>query len=71
MSEAETSDNVEPGFCSAICTDRESLQREIQKPELKTSDMFATCNLPKRFEHPREFIQKKLYCRTLKNMLNK
>ncbi|XP_061377929.1 piercer of microtubule wall 1 protein isoform X2 [Danaus plexippus] len=55
MSEAETSDNVEPGFCSAICTDRESLQREIQKPELKTSDMFATCNLPKRFEHPHWF----------------
>lgn len=45
-----------PGFCSATCIDRTSLQQEISKPELKTSDMFATCNLPKRFEHPRKCL---------------
>ncbi|KAL0840339.1 hypothetical protein ABMA28_015602 [Loxostege sticticalis] len=50
-----TPQNMRPGFCSAVCTDRASLQEEIKKPELKTSDYFATCNLPKRFEHPHWF----------------
>lgn len=45
---------MKPGFCSATCVDRESLQKEISKPEIKTSDKFITCNLPKRFEHPRK-----------------
>ncbi|VVD03877.1 unnamed protein product [Leptidea sinapis] len=43
------------GFCSATCIDRPSLQHAIKQPPLKTSDMFATCNLPKRFEHPHWF----------------
>ncbi|XP_050342536.1 piercer of microtubule wall 1 protein isoform X1 [Nymphalis io] len=46
---------VQPGFCSATCTDRTNLQQEINKSELKTSDLFHTCNLPKRFEHPHWF----------------
>ncbi|XP_052752309.1 piercer of microtubule wall 1 protein isoform X2 [Galleria mellonella] len=46
---------MHPGFCSATCVDRASLQNEIQKPELKTSDVFITCNLPKRFDHPHWF----------------
>ncbi|XP_047527121.1 UPF0691 protein C9orf116 isoform X2 [Vanessa atalanta] len=46
---------VQPGFCSATCTDRASLRQEINKSELKTSDLFHTCNLPKRFEHPHWF----------------
>lgn len=58
-----------PGFCSATCIDRTSLQQEISKPELKTSDMFATCNLPKRFEHPRKcltiFTIIYLFCQTI------
>ncbi|KAG6446466.1 hypothetical protein O3G_MSEX004434 [Manduca sexta] len=45
----------QPGFCSATCVDRASLQAEIKQPELKTSDLFVTCNLPKRFEHPHWF----------------
>ena len=45
---------MQPGFCSATCVDRASLQNEIAKKEKKTSDMFATCNLPKRFEYPRK-----------------
>ncbi|KAJ0179863.1 hypothetical protein K1T71_004454 [Dendrolimus kikuchii] len=45
----------QPGFCSATCVDRASLQQEIKKSEPKTSDFFATCNLPKRFEHPHWF----------------
>ncbi|XP_064071304.1 piercer of microtubule wall 1 protein isoform X2 [Vanessa tameamea] len=47
--------DVQPGFCSATCTDRASLQQEINKSELMTSDLFHTCNLPKRFEHPHWF----------------
>ncbi|CAH2236103.1 UPF0691 protein C9orf116 isoform X1 [Pararge aegeria] len=45
----------QPGFCSATCVDRASLQHEIQKAEPKTSDFLITCNLPKRFEHPHWF----------------
>ncbi|XP_060801283.1 piercer of microtubule wall 1 protein isoform X2 [Amyelois transitella] len=45
----------EPGFCSATCVDRASLQNEIKKPDPKTSDLFVTCNLPKRFDHPHWF----------------
>lgn len=45
----------QPGFCSATCVDRVNLQDEIKKPEPKTSDFFTTCNLPKRFEHPRKY----------------
>lgn len=52
--EKEPPKAIQPGFCSATCVDRESLRKEIAKPELKTSDLFVTCNLPKRFEHPRE-----------------
>ncbi|KOB75975.1 Uncharacterized protein OBRU01_01624 [Operophtera brumata] len=55
MSGSQNSKDQQPGFCSATCTDKASLQREIQKPELKTSDVFTTCNLPKRFEHPHWF----------------
>ncbi|CAH2107291.1 unnamed protein product [Euphydryas editha] len=60
MNQEEQSQNasnrqVPPGYCSATCVDRASLQQEISKPELKTSDMFVTCNLPKRFEHPHWF----------------
>ncbi|XP_075971135.1 piercer of microtubule wall 1 protein isoform X2 [Anticarsia gemmatalis] len=51
----DTPQAKQPGFCSATCVDRESLQKEIKKPELKTSDFFITCNLPKRFEHPHWF----------------
>lgn len=46
---------VEPGYCSATCENKACLLDEIAKPELKTSDMFVTCNLPKRFEHPRTY----------------
>ncbi|XP_073951475.1 piercer of microtubule wall 1 protein isoform X1 [Choristoneura fumiferana] len=46
---------MQAGFCSATCVDRESLRNEIKKPEPKTSDYFVTCNLPKRFEHPHWF----------------
>ncbi|XP_028174283.1 piercer of microtubule wall 1 protein isoform X1 [Ostrinia nubilalis] len=53
--EEPTPENMRPGFCSAVCTDRASLQEEIKKPDQKTSDFFATCNLPKRFEHPHWF----------------
>lgn len=45
----------DPGFCSATCTDKKAGRAEIAKPDLKTSDLFVTCNLPKRFEHPRKF----------------
>lgn len=44
------------GYCSAYCTNKDCLRAEIQKPPLKTSDIYATCNLPKRFEHPRKFL---------------
>ncbi|XP_059059043.1 piercer of microtubule wall 1 protein [Achroia grisella] len=46
---------TQPGFCSATCVDRASLQKEIMQPEQKTSDVFITCNLPKRFDHPHWF----------------
>ncbi|XP_028040720.1 UPF0691 protein C9orf116 homolog isoform X2 [Bombyx mandarina] len=46
---------MQPGFCSATCVNRSKLQEEIKKPDLKTSDLFITCNLPKRFEHPHWF----------------
>lgn len=52
----QSSEPREPGFCSATCVDRNSLKDEIKKDEPKTSDVFVTCNLPKRFEHPRKFI---------------
>ncbi|XP_045446406.1 UPF0691 protein C9orf116 [Melitaea cinxia] len=55
QSQSASNKQLPPGFCSATCIDRTSLQQEINKPELKTSDMFATCNLPKRFEHPHWF----------------
>lgn len=45
-----------PGYCSATCTDKESMRKEIKKPDVKTSDLFVTCNLPKRFEYPRKSI---------------
>ncbi|CAH1644335.1 unnamed protein product [Spodoptera littoralis] len=45
----------QPGFCSATCTDKKSAKEEIAKPNVKTSDLFTTCNLPKRFEHPHWF----------------
>ena len=66
MSNAGKSENIaqremEPGYCSATCTDRACLQDEIAKPEFKTSDMFVTCNLPKRFEHPRTYKLVYLY----------
>ncbi|KPJ11422.1 UPF0691 protein C9orf116 [Papilio machaon] len=48
-------DKQEGGFCSATCIDKVCLQNEIKKPEIKTSDLYATCNLPKRFEHPHWF----------------
>ncbi|XP_061710262.1 piercer of microtubule wall 1 protein-like isoform X1 [Cydia pomonella] len=51
----EQNEKSTAGFCSATCVNKECLQREIQKPEPKTSDFFATCNLPKRFEHPHWF----------------
>ncbi|CAG5040226.1 unnamed protein product [Parnassius apollo] len=51
----ETQKQMEPGFCSATCTDRACLQHHINKPEIKTSDIYATCNLPKRFEYPHCF----------------
>lgn len=50
------------GFCSAVCVDKRCLQEEIAKPDMKTSDFFATCNLPKRFEHPRENLLRSLCC---------
>ncbi|XP_047985827.1 UPF0691 protein C9orf116 isoform X4 [Leguminivora glycinivorella] len=53
--QGEQNEKPVPGFCSASCVDKECLQREIQKPEPKTSDYFATCNLPKRFEYPHWF----------------
>ncbi|XP_026328820.1 UPF0691 protein C9orf116 isoform X2 [Hyposmocoma kahamanoa] len=43
------------GYCSAYCTNKDCLRAEIQKPPLKTSDIYATCDLPKRFEHPHWF----------------
>ncbi|KAI5632098.1 hypothetical protein NE865_15165 [Phthorimaea operculella] len=43
-----------PGFCSAACVNRACLREKIKEP-LKTSDVYATCNLPKRFEHPHWF----------------
>ncbi|XP_041976299.1 UPF0691 protein C9orf116 isoform X2 [Aricia agestis] len=43
------------GFCSASCMDQDCVRREIGKPELKTSDLYAVCDLPKRFEHPHWF----------------
>ncbi|XP_049866207.1 piercer of microtubule wall 1 protein isoform X2 [Pectinophora gossypiella] len=43
------------GFCSATCVDKAGVIHEIQKPPLKTSDIFAACNLPKRFEYPHWF----------------
>ncbi|KAJ2947027.1 hypothetical protein O0L34_g16372 [Tuta absoluta] len=46
--------NKAPGFCSASCVNR-SCVREKNKEPLKTSDVYATCNLPKRFEHPHWF----------------
>lgn len=45
--------NRETGFCSATCTDKACLNKEAAK-ELKTSDVLTTCDLPKRFEHPRK-----------------
>lgn len=44
------------GYCSAYCTNKDCLRAEIQKPPLKTSDIYATCDLPKRFEHPRKIL---------------
>ncbi|XP_053603073.1 piercer of microtubule wall 1 protein isoform X2 [Plodia interpunctella] len=44
-----------PGFCSSTPVDKASLRAEIRKPPPKTSDLFITCNLPKRFEHPHWF----------------
>lgn len=44
------------GYCSAYCINKDCLRAEIQKPPLKTSDIYATCNLPQRFEHPRKFV---------------
>lgn len=43
------------GYCSAYCTNKDCLRAEIKKTPLKTSDIYAACNLPKRFEHPRKF----------------
>ncbi|CAF4779547.1 unnamed protein product [Pieris macdunnoughi] len=54
MSEEHSSER-QSGFCSATCSDRASLRKEIGKKEVKTSDVFVTCNLPKRFEHPHWF----------------
>ncbi|XP_045493288.1 UPF0691 protein C9orf116 homolog isoform X1 [Colias croceus] len=50
----QQSQEKQAGFCSATCIDRASLQEEIKRP-VKTSDIFVTCNLPKRFEHPHWF----------------
>ncbi|XP_049702891.2 piercer of microtubule wall 1 protein isoform X2 [Helicoverpa armigera] len=60
MSEQQPQDeafipNAKPGFCSATCTDKESTLREMRKEDVKTSDLYTTCNLPKRFEHPHWF----------------
>ncbi|XP_052738323.1 piercer of microtubule wall 1 protein [Bicyclus anynana] len=55
MSEGDQTQEHQPGFCSATCVDRASLQQEIKKREPRTSDFLTTCNLPKRFEHPHWF----------------
>ncbi|KAG7299513.1 hypothetical protein JYU34_016476 [Plutella xylostella] len=44
-----------PGFCSATCNNRACLQEAIRCQGVKTSDLFHTCNLPPRFEHPHWF----------------
>ena len=54
QSQSLPTEKTPPGFCSATCTDKQAGKRQLAQPDLKTSDLFTTCNLPKRFEHPRE-----------------